>query len=190
MVSKTKRCGNGHECIHPDGPVLPMSEYYKSGKWLCKPCMREYRRRDHENNRERDNKRSLEYVKKNQTRLRIKWREYVAANREEINRKTSEQYHNDPMVRAKRLVYAHNKRARKYGVEGTLTADDYMVKLKAQKGKCWYCGIDLGNKWHTDHRVPMSRGGKNTPENVVLCCARCNQKKQHKLPHEWIGRLL
>ena len=190
MTEKTKRCGNGHECIHPDGPQLPMSEYYKSAKWLCKPCMRDYRNRDHKKNRERDNKRSLEYIGKNKERVYQKRDEYLAANKEALNAKQREKYWTDPDTRARQIAWHHNKRAEQYGVSGTLSANDYMTKLKAQCGKCWYCGIELENNWHTDHRVPMSRGGHNTPENVVLCCAPCNQKKNHKLPHEWNGRLL
>lgn len=48
---------------------------------------------------------------------------------------------------------------------------------------CHYCGIRTRSKmgWRNsatrDHRVPLSRGGSDTSENIVLACWRCNQVK-------------
>ena len=36
-----------------------------------------------------------------------------------------------------------------------------------------------------DHIVPISRGGKSTKSNVVVCCKECNNKKKYLLPIEW-----
>jgi len=33
-----------------------------------------------------------------------------------------------------------------------------------------------------DHVVPLSKGGSNKLENLVLCCNRCNHKKNDILP--------
>ena len=42
---------------------------------------------------------------------------------------------------------------------------------------CAYCG---SNKNLTiDHIIPKSKGGKNTWENLVTCCAKCNCKKDN-----------
>jgi len=48
----TKKCSNGDRCVHPDGPILPLSEFHnnkrsKNGKAnICKRCnsahMKEY----------------------------------------------------------------------------------------------------------------------------------------------------
>jgi 5-methylcytosine-specific restriction endonuclease McrA len=44
--------------------------------------------------------------------------------------------------------------------------------------KCQYCGEVLSYDDQTlDHIIPRSRGGKNTWENLVLCCKPCNRKK-------------
>lgn len=70
---RVKRCGNGDKCIHPKGPYLPFTdEYYytKDSGWLCKECAKQYRRRNHELNRDRDNARSREYAKKHKDRYR------------------------------------------------------------------------------------------------------------------------
>lgn len=49
-------------------------------------------------------------------------------------------------------------------------------------GQCQYCDkcLNLGEAT-IDHVVPKSKGGTNTWENVVLACAKCNQRKGNKL---------
>lgn len=57
-------------------------------------------------------------------------------------------------------------------------------------GKCYYCGCDLPKRWHSDHLVPIWRNrpdesldrydikrGKDTIENKVPSCPRCNLRK-------------
>jgi hypothetical protein len=48
------------------------------------------------------------------------------------------------------------------------------VALRDQ-GKCVQCGAveDL----HYDHKIPWSRGGTNTTNNIQLLCGRCNRRK-------------
>jgi len=41
---------------------------------------------------------------------------------------------------------------------------------------CQYCGKTGGNLT-IDHIIPKSRGGKETWDNIVVCCARCNNRK-------------
>lgn len=41
---------------------------------------------------------------------------------------------------------------------------------------CQYCGKSGGNLT-IDHVVPRSRGGRETWGNMVVCCARCNNRK-------------
>ena len=49
-------------------------------------------------------------------------------------------------------------------------------------GSCQYCSKRICLSESTiDHVVPKSKGGKNTWENVVLACEKCNQKKGNRL---------
>ena len=44
---------------------------------------------------------------------------------------------------------------------------------------CYYCGKDLRPTEVTmDHIVPLARGGRSTPGNVVPCCKPCNNAKK------------
>lgn len=83
------------------------------------------------------------------------------------------------------------RRAREYNAPGSHTADDIRLILRSQKGRCWYCQAEItADNMHIDHRVPLSRGGTNAPENLVATCPACNLSKNDRLPHEWNGRLL
>jgi len=48
---------------------------------------------------------------------------------------------------------------------------------------CQYCGKRGGNLT-IDHIIPKSRGGEDTWENMVVCCARCNHKKGNRTLEE------
>jgi 5-methylcytosine-specific restriction endonuclease McrA len=48
---------------------------------------------------------------------------------------------------------------------------------------CQYCGA-RGEDLTLDHVLPRSRGGKDTWENMVTACVRCNVKKGNRTPNE------
>ena len=45
--------------------------------------------------------------------------------------------------------------------------------------RCQYCGVELSpaGSWHVDHRVPVSRGGSDDPDNLALACTLDNLRK-------------
>ena len=57
---------------------------------------------------------------------------------------------------------------------------------KLQKGKCTCCGIKLGDKYHLDHIIPVSKGGTNTDDNVQLLKDTCNMSKSARDPIEYM----
>jgi 5-methylcytosine-specific restriction endonuclease McrA len=88
------------------------------------------------------------------------------------------------------VVDFHRRRARLAGASGSHTAADTRTQYGRQKGRCYWCGEKV--TWrakHVDHVTPLSRGGSNGPENLVIACAHCNTSKGAKLPEEWAGRL-
>ena len=51
--------------------------------------------------------------------------------------------------------------------------------------QCQYCGNYFStDKLTMDHVIPKSRSGKNTWENLVAACKKCNQKKGSRTPQE------
>lgn len=60
--------------------------------------------------------------------------------------------------------------------------------LRRDGNRCGYCGKAAST---IDHVLPRSRGGKNSWENLVACCLRCNNVKSDRTPQEmgWELRL-
>jgi 5-methylcytosine-specific restriction endonuclease McrA len=217
-----KKCSQGENCIHPDGPILPRTEeYFYMSKGhasaRCRPCQLAYRKAHHERNREHDNARSLEYVRRNKEKVYADNRRWLKENRDRVRVYQLRRYHlNANGDRDKRLAYYQANRVRlleqnrqwskenmeqrrvitsrfrmkKYGNRGEFTAEELKIVYNQQAGRCWYCSQEVGDTWHTDHRVPLSRGGSNEIGNIVITCPQCNLSKGRKLPHEWNGRLL
>jgi 5-methylcytosine-specific restriction endonuclease McrA len=53
------------------------------------------------------------------------------------------------------------------------------------KFRCQYCGEKKGVAELTlDHIMPRSRGGDNSPVNIVTACIRCNNRKSDRTPGE------
>lgn len=53
------------------------------------------------------------------------------------------------------------------------------------KYTCLYCGEVMPNRLEVDHIVPRSRGGSNTPSNLVAACHDCNQEKGNMTAEEF-----
>jgi 5-methylcytosine-specific restriction endonuclease McrA len=83
----------------------------------------------------------------------------------------------------------HRRRARLNG-KGDYTIDELYGQFEQQEGFCFYCGellySSFDNVIHVDHKIPVSRGGSNTIENIVISCASCNLKKGTKTPEEFL----
>ncbi len=51
--------------------------------------------------------------------------------------------------------------------------------------RCMYCGQKgTGAELELEHVFPKSRGGKNTWENLVAACRKCNGRKGDRTPEE------
>ena len=80
----------------------------------------------------------------------------------------------------------HIKRERAKARE--LRETPYFKELFA-RGNCHYCGKKFPREELTiDHIVPISRGGRSTRGNMVVCCRSCNQAKKYLTPAEMILR--
>ena len=87
-------------------------------------------------------------------------------------------------------VKRHNRRALEHGASGSHTTQDVQAQYDRQAGRCYWCQEKVGDKFHVDHVTPLSKGGSNGPENLVIACPACNRQKSDKHPMDFAGRLL
>lgn len=55
--------------------------------------------------------------------------------------------------------------------------------IKRDNHQCQYCGTTQG-AMTTDHVIPKKLGGKDSWENLVCACVRCNNKKGNRTPEQ------
>lgn len=70
------------------------------------------------------------------------------------------------------------------GAENPKLLKEWM--LKPENKICKYCGDET---WHTDHIVPLSKGGKHSWDNIQRLCKTCNLAKHTLTEDEYIAWL-
>lgn len=118
-------------------------------------------------------------------------RTYRLENVEKCREKASNWRRKNPdSVRRSSKVAKQKRRAWARKAGGTFDANDLKIQYDMQRGLCWWCGKPVGNNYHADHRIPLSRGGTNSANNICIACPDCNIRRNDKMPWEWNGRLL
>lgn len=88
-----------------------------------------------------------------------------------------------------RYIQQANKRQRRVKDRGMFTAEDIDALFEKQSAMCAYCECDISKAFEIDHVMPISLGGMNTADNLVLACRPCNRKKHNKHPDDWAEEL-
>lgn len=176
------------------GVAKPVDEFYlqasarANGKdWrmsYCKPCLAERmrariaRRTAEERTKylehRRENRKPLTDAEKAAARERhTAWRD---ANREHVRERARVANH------AYRRMHPERSRAHYAAsdvVNGCsrsgLSVADWRDQLNVFGHRCAYCGS--GGKLTIEHVIPISKGGRNEPDNVIPACKPCNLKK-------------
>jgi len=119
-------------------------------------------------------------------------RAWRLANPERFAARVNEWHRRHPEVHK---ASANRRRALISKAPGSHSADDISAQYARQKGKCYWrnvnpeCAVSLNDGYHVDHVVPLSKGGSNGPENLVLACPTCNMQKQATHPMDFAGIL-
>ena len=128
---------------------------------------------------------------------RAYFRAYYAANREKVVAQIAAWHRANPdKVRAYKAAWQganpasavatrHRRRARKAGNGGSYTLTEWTEKLELFAHLCVYCG-QSGRPLTIDHKIPISRGGTNSIENLVPACKSCNCRKGSKTAAEFL----
>lgn len=89
-------------------------------------------------------------------------------------------YRNDPIARAKQIIWSQNTRAARLKIEPIPL--DQGVSLLMDTKECPYCLLPNSDDvvFEIDHIIPVSRGGTNDMSNIQVCCQWCNGIKKNK----------
>ena len=72
----------------------------------------------------------------------------------------------------------------KLGLSSSEWVDLRTVILNRDGYQCVYCG-STEEPLHVDHKMPLSLGGSNDPDNLVVACRECNCGKSGRTVEQW-----
>lgn len=103
------------------------------------------------------------------------WLELDALNEEEVIHTANKAVRQPTVIVCCEFDKLHRRKA-KFTMNNVARRDGY---------KCAYTGKKLDrDRWSLDHVIPRSRGGSNTPDNVVLADKDINNRKGSLTPKE------
>lgn len=127
-----------------------------------------------------------QYQRNNKDHLRDYRKLYKAANKAKRR-----EYDRQQRVKFPEKVAAKASR-RRTREKIYLSKDDIGISVEYRKAikddPCFWCGIDAEAK-HTDHIIPLSKGGTDHWYNLARSCATCNLRKNDLMPGEWLAKL-
>jgi 5-methylcytosine-specific restriction endonuclease McrA len=76
-------------------------------------------------------------------------------------------------------LHSATRRAQKQNVECNFTSNQWFELLLEANFRCHYCSI-YSLYLTQDHKIPLSKNGAHTKENIVPACRSCNCSKGDK----------
>jgi CRISPR/Cas system Type II protein with McrA/HNH and RuvC-like nuclease domain len=182
---------------HPDSRKKTQRKYYdthieqereKVKRWResNQERHRENNRRWREQNKEHHDELIRQWVVRNKDRYNEKARQWRAANQDKIKEAKRRRYsRNLERYRLLGVMNANKRRARLLNASGSYSEQDIADIRALQNDRCLYCGCELNRKGDIEHFIPVSRGGRNSKENLALACSSCNSSKHAQAPWNW-----
>lgn len=175
-----KRYFTGNPCKHGH-----LAERH-TANGTCIPCEKDARNRWKKKNPGRSREFSKAFRDRNPGKYAAQAKAWRLNNREKLRTLAAKWAKENLESRA---AIKRNRRARIRNAEGTHTAQDISELYAAQKGRCAYCKVKVGDKYHVDHIQPLFNGGGNGKDNLQICCPTCNLRKNAKDPIDFAQSL-
>jgi 5-methylcytosine-specific restriction endonuclease McrA len=102
------------------------------------------------------------------------WRAFL----DRINQRKQERRLTDPAFLIQERKYTHNRKAQKLQNGGDFTAQEWLDLCEFYGNRCLCCGEQV--PLTIDHVIPLSKGGRNSIDNLQPLCLSCNNIKQDK----------
>jgi len=175
-----------------------VAEYNRRYREVNRERLFEQKRRYREENRERIAEKKRRDYEADPTRAIERSRQWYRDNieyararnrqRYEENRVRVAEYHRQfyQANKERYYIYGRRRRARKRNAEGEHTFQHVVTIGDLQEWRCYYCNTDVADGYHVDHMIPLSRGGSDWPDNLVVACPTCNISKGVKTAEEFL----
>ncbi len=187
-------CKHGHEFTEENTYIRPDNKAR-----VCRICVklrsRKYSKANPEKRRKSQEKwakenpglasiRSIKWNDNHPERTRTIHQKYYMNNQEEC-RKRNEKWNKENTDKCK--TYSRRRRACKLQQMGEWPIPEatFIAELLETHPFCYYCQEPLGDGYHIEHMIPLSRGGLHDYRNVVLSCPPCNMRKGTKTAKEF-----
>lgn len=112
-----------------------------------------------------------------QRRYLARRRRWSAANAEKLSQQSKALYRKDP-ERAIAKVISRNARVRGARTSD-MTFEAWLAIVELFDSRCAYCLKKVARP-ERDHVIAITRGGADTPDNVVPSCKPCNARKNNR----------
>jgi len=186
IVSRSEAKASGSRHYFPGTPCKRAhvaARFTSTGQ--CTACMTERTKNQTASGFYKENYKKTRAARSEQSR------QSYLLNREERIKKAAE-WASENQDRRRAISMSYKARRRSQEAGGISTAD-LSAWLKKQKKTCHWCGRSCRERFHVDHVMPLSKGGKHERENLVIACPTCNLTKNATDPYVFaarIGRLL
>lgn len=152
----------------------------------CKFCVNTWKKIYRKNNAEKISEGKKDWYRRNTSHVIKKTSRWKENNKDKdhFHGKKYRSYHQE-----QRLAGRHRYRARKMDNGGNYRPEDIDRIMSEQNRRCYYCEIQLIDKFHRDHVIPLFKGGNNNPDNIVITCPKCNLSKGRKTLEEWVSKI-
>jgi 5-methylcytosine-specific restriction endonuclease McrA len=142
----------------------------------CKECDKKKSRQWQKDNPERTRAIKRKWLEANPEKARISVREYRDRNILYSLVRVKQWQKNNP---EKMAIIKHARRANVLKNGGTYTVSEWLDLCGKYNYKCLRCE-KTGIKLTVDHVIPLSKGGKNSIDNIQPLCKPCNSSKGAK----------
>jgi len=144
-------------------------------------------KKDHEKNKNRNRERNRKWRAVNRIKLLQEKQRYYQENKERLKPYFQAYSANHPEYNRATTL---RRRARQKAAAGNCSAAQWIAKCEYWGWHCYLCRTPLTIKTtHTDHRIPLSRGGSNWPANLAPACEPCNLSKSNKTEAEYLATI-